>query len=222
MHIQIKNNDLGKIESRAFGGLSYVFLGLLTGLVLLYCSPLWAASATDIRELSIKTRLQVLVTELRLQGVSEKAKVEAVNVFFNHIPREHDNKVWGRKDYWATPDELLQRRRGDCEDVAIAKYFTLRKLGVADSRLRLAYGKIADLQRGIIEPHMVLIYLPENARPLVLDSLNRNLRKVSERQDLVLEYTFNLESLWRWQADSPVLLGKAKTLEPWRKLLERL
>lgn len=222
MRIYIKNNNLGKTGDRVYGNFPGICQGLFMGLVLLLCSPLWAASNTGMRESSIKVRLQELVTELRLPGVSEKMKVEAVNAFFNHIPRKHDTRVWGRKDYWATPDELLQRRQGDCEDVAIAKYFTLRKLGVTDTHLRLAYGKIADLQRGIIEPHMVLIYMPDNARPLVLDSLNRNLRKVSERQDLVLEYTFNLESLWRWQADSPVLLGKAETLEPWRKLLERL
>ncbi len=69
---------------------------------------------------------------------------------------------------------------------------------------------------------MVLIYMPDNARPLVLDSLNINLLRVSERQDLILEYTFNMESLWRWQANTPVLLGKADVLEPWRNLLKRL
>lgn len=130
--------------------------------------------------------------------------------------------MWGRKDYWATPAELLQKRRGDCEDVAIAKYFTLRKLGVADSHLRLAYGKIADLQQGTIEAHMVLLYMPANARPLVLDSLNERLLTVSERRDLILEFTFNTQSLWRWQAGSSLLLGKAGVLKPWRKLLKRL
>ncbi len=218
MYTHIKNSNLGKRGASN----SAASLGLFVSLIMLLCSPLWAASNTEIQLVPDKIHLQKLVAKLYLQGSSEKLKVEAVNAFFNQVPREHDRKAWGQKDYWATPDELLQRRMGDCEDVAIAKYFTLRKLGVNDRHLRLAYGKIADFQRGIIEPHMVLIYMPDNARPLVLDSLNINLLRVSERQDLILEYTFNMESLWRWQANAPVLLGKADVLEPWRNLLKRL
>ena len=189
---------------------------------MLLCRPLWAVQNLDIQEIPNKHSLHELMLELGQKGVTEKQKVIAVNTFFNHMPRALDKKVWGRKDYWATPDELLQQRRGDCEDVAIAKYFTLRKLGITDNHLRLAYGKIADFQQGTIEPHMVLIYMPRNGSPLVLDSLNEHLVKVSERQDLILEYTFNRKSLWRWRADSSVLLGKAEVLTPWRKLLKRL
>ncbi len=215
MRIHIENSNSGRRWAR--------ILGLSVGLILLLCSPLWAAPNLEMREIPTKHRLQELVAELRQPGVTEKEKVVAVNSFFNHMPRGLDETVWGRKDYWATPAELFQKHRGDCEDVAIAKYFTLRKLGIADSHLRLAYGKIADLQQGTIEPHMVLIFMPGNARPLVLDSLNEHLLPVSERQDLILEFTFNVESLWRWQPDSPsVLLGRADTLKPWRKLLKRL
>lgn len=214
MHTHIKNSNLEKRWTR--------ILGLFIGLALLLCRPLWATPNLDLQEIPSKHSLHELVLQLHQQGVTEKQKVVAVNTFFNHMPRALDKKVWGRKDYWATPDELLRQRRGDCEDVAIAKYFTLRKLGIADSHLRLAYGKIADLQRGTIEPHMVLIYIPNNGSPLVLGSLNEHLLKVSERQDLILEYTFNIKSLWRWRAGSSVLLGKAEVLAPWRKLLKRL
>jgi len=189
---------------------------------MLLCSPIWASSNTDIQAVPDKIHLQSLLNKLHLKETSEKLKVEAVNAFFNQVPREHDNKIWGQKDYWATPDELLQRRMGDCEDIAIAKYFTLRKLGVSVHHLRLAYGKIVDFKRSIIEPHMVLIYMPDDAQPRVLDSLNLNLLRVSERQDLILEYTFNTKSLWRWLASNSVLLGKADVLEPWRNLLKRM
>ena len=218
MRRHIKNSDLGKKETSGAAS----FPCFVAGFFMLLCCPVWAASNADIHAVPDKIHLQTLIDTLHLQGTPEKLKVEAINAFFNRVPREHDRKAWGQKDYWATPDELLQRRMGDCEDVAIAKYFTLRKLGVSDRHLRLAYGKIADFKRGIIEPHMVLIYKPGNARPLVLDSLNLNLLRVSERQDLILEYTFNTKSLWRWQATSSVLLGKADVLEPWRNLLKRL
>ncbi len=214
MRTDIRNSYLGKRWAGT--------LGLSLSLVWLLCNPLWAASNPDIRAIQNKHSLQKLVMNLRQQGATEKQEVVAVNTFFNHMPRALDEQVWGRKDYWATPDELMQQRRGDCEDVAIAKYFTLRKLGISDDRLRLAYGKIADLQQGTIEAHMVLIYMPANASPRVLDSLNEHLLTLPERQDLILEFTFNTESLWRWRAGSSVLLGKADTLKPWRKLLKRL
>jgi len=218
MLIVIKNNYLEVFLREASAGFLYLFLGL----VLLLSRPVLAESNTDSNNVSDKSRLQVLVTELQVQAISEKSRVEVVNAFYNQIPRAHDSKVWGRKDYWATPNELLLQRKGDCEDVAIAKYFTLRALGVPDSHLRLAYGKIADAERARIEPHMVLIYMPDNTRPLVLDSLNMHILKVSERDDLIIEYTFNMKSIWRWQESSQILLGKAEVLEPWRKLLKRL
>ena len=45
-------------------------------------------------------------------------------------------------DYWATPVESLRKGEADCEDYAIAKYFTLRQLGVADDKLRITYYKV--------------------------------------------------------------------------------
>ncbi len=218
MYTCIKNNCLAKIKS----GTILLAPGVFLSLIMLLCNPLYAASNMNIQSVSYKIRLQILLADLQAQTSSEKFKVEAVNAFFNQVPYAHDSRVWGQKDYWATPDEFLQRRMGDCEDVAIAKYFTLRKLGVSDHKLRLAYGKIADFQSGLIQPHMVMIYKPDNSSSVVLDNLNMHLRKVSERQDLILEYTFNMESLWRWQENTPVLLGKANTLEPWRNLLKRL
>lgn len=40
-----------------------------------------------------------------------------------------DRVTWGATDYWASPAEALQRRRGDCEDYAILKYWSLALLG---------------------------------------------------------------------------------------------
>ncbi|MDX5592884.1 transglutaminase-like cysteine peptidase [Pseudovibrio sp. SPO723] len=40
-----------------------------------------------------------------------------------------DRQNWGVTDYWASPEEALTRRRGDCEDYAILKYWSLALLG---------------------------------------------------------------------------------------------
>ena len=47
-------------------------------------------------------------------------------------------------DYWASPLETLDKGRGDCEDYAIAKYFSLLAAGVPVARLRLVYVRAHD------------------------------------------------------------------------------
>ena len=55
--------------------------------------------------------------------------------FLNRLPWVEDAALWGQKDYWVSPFEMLGRNGGDCEDFSIGKYFTLRELGVGDAKL---------------------------------------------------------------------------------------
>ena len=63
----------------------------------------------------------------------EDEKSVRTNDFFNSLPWVEDAALWGQKDYWASPFEMLGRNGGDCEDFSIGKYFTLRELGVGDA-----------------------------------------------------------------------------------------
>jgi predicted transglutaminase-like cysteine proteinase len=159
---------------------------------------------------------------LKLQEVqastSEKEQVQTVNAYFNRIPRVSDREVWGRSDYWATVKEFLTRAQGDCEDFAIAKYTTLRKLGISDQKLRLAYGKVLNA-RGGIEPHMVLLYVTANGDIMVLDNVNLDIQSLAKRNDLILQYAFNSRWLWDWRGDNQqTLIGNANTLQQWKSV----
>lgn len=126
-------------------------------------------------------------------GVDERDKLALVNDFFNEIPFDSDWDLWDKEDYWATPIEMLGIRGADCEDFAIAKYFSLRQLGVPAERLRITYVKAVKLDQA----HMVLAYYPQaDAEPLILDNLIDQIRFAGERDDLVPVYGFNGESLW--------------------------
>ena len=57
-------------------------------------------------------------------------KLSHVNSFINKILPAHDISTSSSIDYWATPKEFLLQGHGDCEDYAIAKYFTLLELGI--------------------------------------------------------------------------------------------
>jgi len=130
-------------------------------------------------------------------ALDDPAKLALVNAFFNRLPNLEDIDHWGRNDYWATPVELLASNGGDCEDFAIAKYFTLRHLGVAPQRLRITYVKAFLRARGLIQPHMVLAYYATpDAEPLILDNTVPEIRPASARSDLVPVYSFNGDGLW--------------------------
>lgn len=62
--------------------------------------------------------------------------INSVNRYMNRSPYIVDPVNWGIPDYWATPDEFFLKD-GDCEDYAISKFVTLKRLGVDPSLMRL-------------------------------------------------------------------------------------
>jgi predicted transglutaminase-like cysteine proteinase len=96
---------------------------------------------------------QELLSTQRQIGELEQLKV--VNLFFNRqMKYAEDIDLWHEVDYWATPIQSLLKGAGDCEDYAIAKYFSLRHLGIPADKLRITYVKALRQNRA----HMVLTY----------------------------------------------------------------
>lgn len=156
----------------------------------------------------------------RLPALDEPAQLEAVNRFFNASLRFRDDiEIWRQNDYWATPVEALRKGAGDCEDFAIAKYFTLREAGVASEKLRITYVKALRLNQA----HMVLTYYATpDAMPLVLDNLINVIRPANERSDLLPVYAFNAEGLWLAGKGGGKQVGDAKRLSRWQELLKKM
>jgi len=117
----------------------------------------------------VRTWLDMLA---RSRSLPEAEKIQAVNAFWNQaVHGAEDIDIWNQVDYWATPLESLGRRRGDCEDYVIGKYFSLVALGVPAEKLRFIYVKASMGGPGsrIQIAHMVLGYYgTPNAVPLVL------------------------------------------------------
>ncbi|MEE1896243.1 transglutaminase-like cysteine peptidase [Pseudomonas otitidis] len=146
----------------------------------------------------------------------EKDKLTAVNRFFNAKLRfVDDQRNWGQNDYWATPIEALVKGAGDCEDYSIAKYFTLRRLGIPAEKLRITYVKALNYNQA----HMVLtFYTTPTADPLVLDNLISDIRPASQRKDLLPVYAFNAEGLYTGGKRS----GDSKKLSRWQDILQKM
>lgn len=154
----------------------------------------------------------------RAPHLSDTEKLAAVNNFFNQMAWVEDQTLWGEDDYWATPIESLLSNAGDCEDFSIAKYFTLLKMGIAEEKLRISYV----LLRKENQAHMVLSYYPDaQDDPLILDNLNSRIMKSSERDDFQPVYHINSMGIWH-QSRPNEILGSAKNIKKWRKMLIRL
>jgi predicted transglutaminase-like cysteine proteinase len=165
--------------------------------------------------------LQPLLTSLA--DADDAARLDGVNRFFNRrIVFRDDLQVWHLEDYWASPLETLQQGMGDCEDFAIAKYFSLLASGMAASQLRLVYVRLqVGGSGGPSQAHMVLAYYANaQAEPLILDNLITDIRPASRRPDLTPVFSFNSEGLW--QGNGSRRMGDAaERLSPWREVLRK-
>tara|TARA_R110001583_G_scaffold11560_2_gene52049 strand:+ start:2725 stop:3405 length:681 start_codon:yes stop_codon:yes gene_type:complete len=170
----------------------------------------------DARE-RVEAWQQLVINE---QDKSEKDKLHTVNRFFNRVRFVDDIRVWGQKDYWATPIEFLGRNAGDCEDFTIAKYFTLRALGIPAKKLRLMYVRALRLKQS----HMVLAYFETpDAMPMVLDNINKKILPADYRQDLQPIYSFNGDGLWAAKAQGRGRKIKEKgSHSTWETLMTRI
>ena len=158
----------------------------------------------------------------------EEDKLYKVNRFFGaaNFRFVRDKSLWGQANYWASPVEFIGVNAGDCEDFAIAKYFTLRELGVSDEKLKIT--AVKSITRN--QYHMVLAYFETPLTdPLILDNLPEGIsskgkiKRAKERPDLIPIYSFNASDLWlNKEKGRGVLSGHSKRIKHWRELRQRM
>lgn len=144
---------------------------------------------------NVRKRYEAFNAKLHeLQNTSTELKLKEVNDFFNKVPYADDINIWGKQNYWATPLEFLGKDKGDCEDYVIAKYVSLRNLGIESKKLYLSYVRSIHLKK----PHMVLSYFETPySVPLILDNMNFKIFPADKRKDLTPVYNYNGETLYR-------------------------
>ena len=173
---------------------------------MLAASPLVAAAydaahvleAAAARGPRVVEQAQALVQQIERSAAHEDLqRLKDINDFFNRrLAFKDDAVTWGVPDYWASPLESLDKRAGDCEDYAIAKYFSLTAAGVPTARLRLVYVRARLAGQSLA--HMVLAYYAQpGAEPMILDNLRPEVLPASQRADLTPVFSFNTEGLWQ-------------------------
>lgn len=140
------------------------------------------------------SRLNSSTTWDQFKKRAEKLKgldlLRLVNNFWNNWPYREDRDVYGKPDYWASPREFREKS-GDCEDYSIAKYFTLRELGVPKENMRIVV--LMETIRNL--PHAVLVvYMDDDA--YVLDNLNRQVLSHSRYRNYDPRFSINEDFRW--------------------------
>ncbi len=126
------------------------------------------------------------------RGKDAFERLEAVNWYVNRRVRFVDDRVqFGRADVWTSAADTLSRRKGDCEDYAIAKLQMLRKAGFADRDLYLVI--VRDLARRA--DHAVLVARADG-RMYVLDNGTDQLLDTTSIADYRPIMTFAAGGAW--------------------------
>jgi predicted transglutaminase-like cysteine proteinase len=152
------------------------------------------------------------------RDLDDMGKMEKVNDFFNQTPYTQDKETWGVSDYWATRLEFIGKDKADCEDYVIAKYFTLKELGVPTSKLFMTYAKSIRYKSA----HMVLTYYetPKSV-PLVMDNYNYKILPATVRDDLIPIYSFSGDELFNAKQAQigRMVPAAARQTRPWDELI---
>lgn len=153
-----------------------------------------------------------------LKKISAAKKLNRVNLYLNQLLPLYDSPTNNSLDYWETPKEFLIKGRGDCEDYAIIKYFTLVKLGFDQKKLFLTIV----FEKYTNGYHMVLSYFEDNnSSPLILDNLSFRVLDLKARKDLKADIFINHSGIYKITAKND-LVKVAPSSKKFEELLEKV
>lgn len=113
-----------------------------------------------------------------------------VNEYWNQNPYREDQDNWGKADYWAIPAQFIAKS-GDCEDYAIAKYFTLKELGIDPKSMRIVV--LRDTIRNLA--HAVLA-VKLNDDFLILDNVTNIILSHKRIRNYQPQFSVNESGRW--------------------------
>ena len=194
-------------------------------------APAWARSCRDALCVTLAPLVGRALARARrdFDDLAHAALAEApddriafVNRAVNDWVVAADDLELGAVDVWLTPLETFARRRGDCEDIAIAKFFVLLAAGVDATAVRLLYARWRDRTRpALTAAHLVALARDPFEDPLVLDNLIPMALPTSCRDDLEPVFSFDRAQLWAG-VGGPCRGRAPERLHAWGRLLGRM
>jgi len=129
-----------------------------------------------------------LVKDLRPQN--RLRQIITVNRWFNRLQYKHDEYAYNKLDHWADTAEML-KSRGDCEDMALGKYYTLRQLGFTPDELKVAmvFDRLTNTHHSV-----VMIYTDGTRYMMDINSDDTDPSPMEYRYKSI--YSFNEKTAW--------------------------
>jgi predicted transglutaminase-like cysteine proteinase len=126
----------------------------------------------------------------RVRALPRREQLREVNRYANEKDYVLDLENYALEDYWAVPREFLGNG-GDCEDFAIAKYFSLGWLGFPREELRIVVVQDTNLR----VPHAVLA-VGRGEEILILDNQVREVLPDERVVHYAPVFSLNERSWW--------------------------
>lgn len=126
-----------------------------------------------------------------LQNKDRISQIRAVNEYANEHPYITDPANWQQDDYWAAIRQFLIKD-GDCEDYAIAKFFSLKALGFRNDEMRIVVLKDMNLK----VMHAILVVF-EGGKTWALDNQIKQVVETNRIYHYVPFYSINETHWWR-------------------------
>ena len=126
----------------------------------------------------------------KIADLPRREQIDKVNFHFNRLIYIVDPRNYGKRDYWATPEQFFNRN-GDCEDYAISKYISLRNLGSPIEDMRIVV--VNDLNLKIA--HAVLVIYFDGAA-LILDNQIAQVINAKGIRHYKAIYSINEQNWW--------------------------
>ena len=106
-----------------------------------------------------------------LENASVFKKIYTIDLLVNRIHFMPDNKHWKKRDYWATPLEIIGTNYGDTEDMSLLKLVLMIKVGLDPHDIKLVKKDTSFIfANKKYSENISVMYFAKNAlKPLVLD-----------------------------------------------------
>lgn len=101
---------------------------------------------------TIKIKLLIFALLSLFSTSSQAIELQDAVAKLESISYISDSELYSTTEYWASPLETKKLKLGDCEDIAIYRFFKLKKEGLPSEKLRLSLGKLNG------KPHVLVIY----------------------------------------------------------------
>lgn len=75
---------------------------------------------------------------------NDKTMINILRYWVNNLYYKPDRDNYGRAEYWAIPEEILENGSGDCEDYMIMIYCTALAAGIPEYRMWCTIGWVSD------------------------------------------------------------------------------